>query len=82
MFKFKFFTASLCRMMHAQSLTRKGCFHIHLPKLKSLSVLIENLILIGWPTSTICDITTSLGFCSNIQQTQVKTPVKCPVHIT
>ena len=36
------------------------CFHIHLLKVESFPVLIENLILRGLLASMICDITTSL----------------------
>ena len=47
-------------MMYVQSLTPEDCFHIHLLKVESFSVLIENPFLKGGPTSMICDITTSL----------------------
>ena len=41
-----------------QSLTLVGCFHIHLLKVESFSVLIENQILRSGPMSMICDIAT------------------------
>lgn len=47
--------ASLCRMMHVQSLTLERCFHIHLLKGESLCSPFPNLSL---PMGMICDITT------------------------
>ena len=47
-------------MMYVQSLTLEGCFHIHLLKMESFSVFIENPILKGGPMSMICDVTKSL----------------------
>lgn len=38
-------SASLCRMMDVQDLTREGCFHFHLLKGESSSVLTFNLSL-------------------------------------
>ena len=48
-------------MIYVQSLTLEGCFHIHLLKVESFSVLIEKQILRGRPMGTICDITNSLA---------------------
>lgn len=53
------FDLSMCTVMHVWSLTPEGCFHFHLLKVESLSVITLNLSLTSVCTSktgAICEV--------------------------